>query len=87
MNKLLKVFREADEPIMLRNILLALRLLFEKLKQVLDINIDDAVPILVDKSITQELSPRSIMELKYCLGALIQNLSEDKIILDRKSVV
>lgn len=78
---MLIVFKGANRAILLRNILLGLRQLFEKLQRVLDGDIDDIVNILLDKAFKEDLTQRTFMELKHCLGVFIHHLSENKIIV------
>jgi len=77
--KLLAVFRKSNIPIVLRNILLGLKHLFERLGKVMDIDIDEILTTLLYKVLKEEVTQRTWMETKYCLGALIHHLSEDKI--------
>lgn len=65
----------------MRNIMLVLKPLFEKLAKILDVDIDDIINILLDKTFKEELTQRTFMELKYCLGSMIHHLSPEKIIV------
>lgn len=68
-------------PILLRNILLGLRNLIERMGKILDPDIEMIYTTLLSKANLDELTPRAFMEMKYCLGTFIQNLSDDVLTL------